>query len=337
MNRLLKTAATFIIASSSVAAAQTTRPSDDDADVAISEGVITAPVDEIWRVFSTDDGFTKLGVAKAKIDLRPGGMIWSSYDPKIELGSEGSIGTEILAIDPGHVLSTHIKQPPKGFPFTEAYKTVTNTISLTDLGDGRTHVRIAMHGYDASDESQKMRDFFRKGNAWVLQKLQSHYGGEAPKRGAHSAAPLDPIELTQIVNAPRDEVWQAYTTPDGWKLFFDRDNADIGKLPGEPFTPFPGTEGNTILSIVPGEMFSYTWNAPSEFAYAKEHRTWVVVTFESPSPKATLVRVRHMGFAERAAKSAEHADEFAKCRVYFSEAWPKVLTSLAFHFENKPG
>lgn len=318
--------------------AQTTKPASDDLTTVASEAVVTAPIDEMWRVFSTADGYTKLGVAQAKIDLRKNGMLWTSYDPKAELGSENSIGTEILAIDPGHSIVTHIQHPPKGFPFTTAYKTVTNVITLTDLGDGRTHVRVAMNGFDDSDESQKMRAFFKTGNAWVLQKLQSSYGtAEAPTRAAHADGPLDPIELTQLVDAPRDDVWQAYTTADGWKSFFKRDQADIGKLPGEPFTPFPGTEGNTILSIVPGEMFSYTWNAPARFAYAKENRTWVVITFESPSPTTTLVRVRHLGFAEQAARSAEHADEFAQCRVYFSQAWPKVLGALSTHFKKVAG
>lgn len=337
MNRLLLTSAFFIAAWSSFASAQTTQPatppSDDDAAVAITQDIITAPLDEVWRDFSTEDGFKKLGVAKAKLDFRAGGMLWTTYDPNVELGSEASIGTEVLAIDPGHVLVTHIKQPPAGFPFTTAYKTVTTTITLTDLGDGRTHVRLAMNGYDASDESQKMRTFFKAGNAWVLQKLQSKYGGAAPTRNAHEAGPLDPLEMTQLVNAPRDAVWNAYTTAAGWKSFFDIDGSNIGAMPGEPFTPFLGTEGNTILSIVPGEMFSYTWNAPKTFPYAKENRTWVVLTFDAVSPNVTRVHMRHLGFTEQTAKSPEHADEFKQARQYFSEKWPLVLGKLAKHFE----
>jgi uncharacterized protein YndB with AHSA1/START domain len=322
---------TVLLALAATSHAQTTQPADSS--VAITEAVIAAPAAEVWRVFSTDDGYTLLGVAKAKVDFRAGGMLWTTYDPKIELSSAGAIGTEILAIDPGRVLATHIKQPPTGFPFTTAYKTVTNTITLTDLGDGRTNLRIAMHGFDATDESQKMRDFFVKGNAWVLQKLQSHYGGEAPTRSAHEAGPLDPIELTQIVATPRDAVWNAYTTAAGWKAFFDIDGSNIGTMPGEPFTPFPGTEGNTILSVIPGEMFSYTWNAPKKFAYVKENRTWVVLTFDAISPTTTRVHMRHLGFTEQAAKSPEHAEEYKQARQYFSEKWPLVLGALAKHFE----
>lgn len=75
------------------AQAQTTQP--DDPTTLVTEAVIDAPADEIWHVFTTAEGYKKLGVAQAKIDLRPGGMLWTSYDANVELGSEKSIGTEI--------------------------------------------------------------------------------------------------------------------------------------------------------------------------------------------------------------------------------------------------
>lgn len=332
MNRVL-TSTLCVLLFAATSFAQTTRPADDELATVVSEGLVAAPVDEVWKVFSTDDGYRKLGVAKAKIDLRPGGMLWSTYDPNVELGSEASIGTEILAIDPGRTIATHIKQPPKGFPFTTAYRTVTNVISLTDLGDGRTNVRVAMNGFDASDESQKMREFFRTGNAWVIQKLQSNFGGEAPQRSAHANGELDPLEFTQLVQAPRVDVWKLYTTSEGWKQFFHCDDAQIGDQPGGPFTPFGGTEGNTVLSLVPGEMYSHTWNAPPQFAFAKGQHAWVVVTFEAVSPTTTRVRLRHYGFNELATKYADHADEFKHSRKYFAEKWPLVMKGLAGVFE----
>lgn len=83
------------------------------------------------------------------------------------------------------MIATRVAHPPKGFPFMSAYKTVTHVITITDLGNGRTRLRSAMNGYDSSEESQKMREFFRTGNAWVFKKLQSNYGGEATTGPAH--------------------------------------------------------------------------------------------------------------------------------------------------------
>jgi hypothetical protein len=39
-----------------------------------------APIAEVWQVFSTGEGFTRLGVARAEMDFRPGGLIRSTYD-----------------------------------------------------------------------------------------------------------------------------------------------------------------------------------------------------------------------------------------------------------------
>jgi len=57
----------------------------------VRERVIEAPVEELWRVFSTGAGFTKLGPAQAEVDLRIGGRIRTHYDPQGVLGDEGDI------------------------------------------------------------------------------------------------------------------------------------------------------------------------------------------------------------------------------------------------------
>lgn len=163
-------------------------PDKPAASTAITEGVINAPVAEVWSVFSTADGFKKLGVAQADMDFRRGGLIRSHYSPKGQLGDDGTIVTEILAYDPGHSITTHIARPPKGFPFMTAYRTVWTVITLTDAGAGRTHLRLAMAGFDASEESQAMRAFFERGNASVLKELQTHYNKPAAPAG-NAAAP----------------------------------------------------------------------------------------------------------------------------------------------------
>ena len=155
-------------------------------DAAITEGVVDAPLAEVWRVFSTAQGYKNLGVAQVDMDFRPGGLIRTHYDAKGQLGDEGTIVTEILAYDPGHSITTRIARPPKGFPFPTAYKTVWTVVTLTDAGSGRTHFRGAMVGFDATAESQAMRAFFERGNATVLEELQRHYAKPA---AAANAAP----------------------------------------------------------------------------------------------------------------------------------------------------
>jgi uncharacterized protein YndB with AHSA1/START domain len=174
-----------------VAQAPATRPpAPPDLEPLVTEGVVQAPVAEIWRVFSTGEGYARLGVARAEIDFRPGGLIRSTYDATMPLDSEGAIQTEILAYEPMRMIATRIHRPPKGFPFKEAWRHVWTVVTLTDLGQGRTDVRVAMMGYGPDPESQAMRGFFRTGNDWVLRKLQSQYDGTPPPAGpAHPQKP----------------------------------------------------------------------------------------------------------------------------------------------------
>jgi uncharacterized protein YndB with AHSA1/START domain len=154
------------------------------ATAVITEGIVDVSSSELWRVFSTADGYKNLGVAQVDMDFRAGGMIRTHYDAKGQLGDEGTIVTEILNYDPGHVITTRIARPPKGFPFMTAYKTVWTVMSLTDAGSGRTRLRIAMAGFDGSAESQAMRAFFERGNAAVLKELQGRYVKAAASAGA---------------------------------------------------------------------------------------------------------------------------------------------------------
>lgn len=327
-------------------AARTETPSPATGPL-VHEALLEAPVAEVWEVFSTGDGFRKLGPAQAEIELSIDGRIRSHYDAQGALGDDGTIENRILAFEPERMISFRIERAPKGFPFPEASKRTWSVVTLTALAARRTHVRLAMLGWDASPESQKMRAFFDAGNAWTLKKLASVWDtGAAPDPAAppHAADPLAPVVLEATVAAPRADVWRAWTTSAGWKQFFGAE-ARIGARPGEPFEILfdpsappgeRGAEGCTVLSSVPGEMFSFTWNAPPKFARARAERTWVVVELEPLSAGATRVRLSHLGFAEQAAAHAGAEQEWREVRAYFSQAWPRVLGALRAHFSPGP-
>ena len=48
------------------------------AEPQVTEGFINAPVGDVWRIFTTAEGFKATGVAHAEVDLRIGGAIRSS-------------------------------------------------------------------------------------------------------------------------------------------------------------------------------------------------------------------------------------------------------------------
>jgi len=140
------------------------------AEPQVTEGFINAPVAQVWRIFTTSEGFKATGVAHADVDLRIGGAIRTHYDPKGSLGDDGTIVNEILAYEPERMLTIRIKQAPANFPYRNAMKHTWTVIYFTPSGE-MTHVRIVGLGYQDDPESLAMRKFFEQGNRQTLDHI----------------------------------------------------------------------------------------------------------------------------------------------------------------------
>ena len=141
----------------------------------INEATINAPVSAVWNVWASSEGYKSLGVAQADVDLRIGGLIRSHYRATGVLGDEETIVNRILAYEPQRMIAIRIERPPKTFPFKEAWKKTWTVVTLTAVGDNRTHVRAASMGFGTDEESVAMRRFFESGNASTLKSLQDHF------------------------------------------------------------------------------------------------------------------------------------------------------------------
>ena len=77
-----------------------------------------------------------------------------------------------------------------------------------------------------------------------------------------------------------------------------------------------------MLSYVPGESLSFTWNAPPHLPLRSKN-TWVVLTFIE-SEGGTAVRLVHTGFLE--------GPDWDDYMSYFETAWGYVLGLLSDHW-----
>ncbi len=145
------------------------------------------------------------------------------------------------------------------------------------------------------------------------------------------------IIISITVPAPIDSVWQGWSTSAGMAAFMDVEaNIELwrgGKfelLFGEGETGKRGSEGCTVISFVPREMISFSWNAPPEQAYVRNHdyKTWVTIFFKTV-PEGTEVRLVHTGWPV--------GNEWDFTRAYFEKAWPYVLNAQKVYWENKAG
>ncbi|MEO6078345.1 MAG: SRPBCC domain-containing protein [Steroidobacteraceae bacterium] len=141
----------------------------------VNQGIVSAPVAEVWKVWSTSQGFRSLGVALADVDLRLGGVIRSRYSADGALGDAQTVENEILAFEPPRMIAIRIRKPPATFPFKEAWKHTWTVVTLTPLEGDKTHVRVASVGYGSDAEAQAMRRFFERGNQDTIGALVARF------------------------------------------------------------------------------------------------------------------------------------------------------------------
>jgi uncharacterized protein YndB with AHSA1/START domain len=145
----------------------------------VNEGVVEAPVEEVWKIFATSEGYTVLGPALAEVDLRVGGTVRSRYRADGLLGDAETIENTILAYEPPRMMALRIAKTPQSFPFKNAWKTTWTVLTLAPVADGKTLIRAASLGYGTDEESLAMRRFFEAGNQSVIENVRRYFAAGA--------------------------------------------------------------------------------------------------------------------------------------------------------------
>ena len=150
-----------------------------DRSILRQEKMIDAPVSDVWHALMTKEGMESWMVAQVQIDLRLGGRMLTKYKAEGVLGDANTIENIILAYEPERMYVLKVGKPPEGFPFKTAVKDLWTVVRMEPAGERRTRVTITGMGYSDSEESQKMRDFFERGNQFTLDKLQEKFSGKS--------------------------------------------------------------------------------------------------------------------------------------------------------------
>ena len=145
------------------------------ADTLVTEGVVNAPVQAVWQAWTTTAGLKSWLAPHADIDLRLGGLMRAHYDPKGTLGDPGTIENRVLAYEPERMLAIQVARAPENFPFKAEVGSMWTVLHFQPTAEGGTQLRIVGLGFGADEAAQRMKEFFRRGNAFTLQQLQKHF------------------------------------------------------------------------------------------------------------------------------------------------------------------
>ena len=150
------------------------------------------------------------------------------------------------------------------------------------------------------------------------------------------SADLPPIITEGVVNASPSEVWRAWTTQDGLRLWL-APIADIDlRIDGLMRTNYnpngnlgdDGTIENRILAFDPERMFAIkVAKAPKSFPFPNAVKNmWTVIYLSQQGVGQTLVRTVGQGFTDDA--------ESARMREFFQKGNDYTLAELRKRFAN---
>ncbi len=111
------------------------------------ERVIAAPVEKVWRAWTTAEGWKECMGVPLNVELRPGGPFEVWFAPTAPEGQRGSEGCRVLSYLPERMLSFSWNTPPN-FPTLRAKGPVNIVvIEFEPQGDEQTRVRLTHHGW----------------------------------------------------------------------------------------------------------------------------------------------------------------------------------------------
>jgi uncharacterized protein YndB with AHSA1/START domain len=137
------------------------------------------------------------------------------------------------------------------------------------------------------------------------------------------------------VSGPIESVYQKWSTEAGLKSFLVQ-GAKVELRTGGPFEIYfdmeaaegsRGSEGCQVLSYLPNEMLSFTWNAPPKFTEIRKNgpHTFVVLQFFPVGKDKTRIKLTHAGWYE--------GGQWDEVYDYFDKAWGMVFGALKASYD----
>lgn len=137
--------------------------------------VIPAAAPEVYRAFTTTEGFRSWAVPMTRVDLKIGGMMESSYDAKARLGDPNNIKNEIVAYVPDRLLVIRNHQAPAGFADPELFGKTVTVMEFQPVGPKATKVVITNAGYGKGARWDTLYGHFEWGDAYMLAQLKKRF------------------------------------------------------------------------------------------------------------------------------------------------------------------
>lgn len=157
---------------------------NDGTRTLVHETVIDAPVADVWAALSTEEGWKMWGPRFAWFDLRFGGSIETGYFEDTVRGDPRNIIHRIIAFVPERMMALQVLQAPESGPVSlDTIKHTWGVYELEPLGVEQTRLRISGMGYGVDEQSSRLLEFFKTGNAYSINLLKRNLADAHARAG----------------------------------------------------------------------------------------------------------------------------------------------------------
>jgi uncharacterized protein YndB with AHSA1/START domain len=187
MKAVIVTLAAFLAASAVFAETPSKSPDVVDTSFVTPDGqndlqqsvVIDAPVAVLWKSFVDPKEFARWNAPVAAIDMRVGGSLEATYNPKHAIGDPNNIKHRVITFLPERLIVFQNIQAPKELPNAEKFQRTVIIVQFEPLGPAKTEVTLSCTGFGADPGSQQIYRFFQEDNAEELERWKHVYEGAA--------------------------------------------------------------------------------------------------------------------------------------------------------------
>ena len=140
--------------------------------VLIQEFKVKAKLDEVWKAYTTADGWEQWAVPMAKVDLKVGGTIKTNYNAEGRIGDSTTIVTHIVNYVPKRLLTLQAEITDNFPEFMKAdAEHFYNLIYMDAVDEDITQVRSYGIGYKNTPKYLGLMNYFIPANERTLMQL----------------------------------------------------------------------------------------------------------------------------------------------------------------------
>lgn len=134
---------------------------------------VKAPVEEVWKAWTTAEGIKSFFAPDARVEPRPGGLFEIHINPYARPGMKGADGMVFLALQEPRMLSFTWNAPPH-LPEVRGQRTSV-TVRLEPAADGATQVRLTHTGWGDDGQWDQAYAYFDRAWGNVLANLGKRF------------------------------------------------------------------------------------------------------------------------------------------------------------------